>query len=268
MLIVGERINTSRKAIRKAVAERDKDTILAEANNQVDAGADFIDVNAGASDAGRESEDLSWLIDVVQESLPQVPICIDSSIPASLASVINRVHQDPLINSITGEQSVFEAVSHIIQGRECHIVALCIDDKGIPKTADQVIENAARLITDIERLGVKRDRIYVDPVIQAVCTNTKAALIALEAMAAIKREFEGVHVICGLSNVSFGLPRRHLINRTFLSLAMKAGLDAAIIDPLDRALMGALRAAAVLLDQDPWCQDYTRAFREGSLDAK
>lgn len=266
MLIVGERINTSRKQMKEAVTERDREAILSEARNQMDSGAGFIDVHAASSQRGRESDDLTWILDILQDGLPEIRVCIDTTDPETLAEALKRVRQDPLINSITGERSCFEAMAPLLRGRGCSVVALCIDDRGIPNSAEQVLENAATLVNGLENLGVPRDRIYVDPVIQAVSTNTGAALVALEAMETIRRKLEGVHLICGLSNVSFGLPRRHLLNRTFLALAMKAGLDAAIVDPLDRKLMSTLRATAVLLDQDPYCQAYTRAHRTHQLE--
>jgi len=265
MLIVGERLNTSRKQIKEAVSARDRESILSEVRSQVDAGAGFVDIHAASSEKGRESDDLNWILDLIQEEVPQARICIDTTDPETLASAMERVGHAPLINSITGERSGFEAMAPLVQNRECHIVALCIDDKGVPGDTKQVVENAASLVSGLEGLGVPRDRIYVDPVIQAVSANTQAALIALEAMETIRQEIEGVHLICGLSNVSFGLPRRHLLNRTFLSLAMKAGLDAAIVDPLDRKLMSTLRATDVLLNQDPYCQKYTKAHREQQL---
>jgi len=109
-------------------------------------------------------------------------------------------------------------------------------------------------------------RMNVDSVIQAVSTNAHAGiLVLLDAIDEIRRELEGVNIISGLSNVSFGLPSRSLVNRGFLTLAMKSGLNAAILDPSDKKFMSALAAARVLLNQDPWCQAYTRAFREGRL---
>lgn len=265
MLIIGERINTSRKPVNEAVENRNSEIIQADVASQIDAGAALIDVNAG-SRRNSEVEDLCWLIEVIQDALPQVRLCIDSPYPDSIKAVMGEIKHPPMLNAVSGERSRFEAMAPIIQGRECDIVALCTDDRGIPKSAEQTLENAARLISDLENLGLKRERIYVDPVIQALSTNTKAALMVLETIQHIRREFEGVHVICGLSNISFGLPQRPLVNRAFLTLAMKAGLHAAILDPLDKKLMGALRATAVLLDQDPWCQDFTRAFREGKLE--
>ena len=265
MLIIGERINTSRKPVNKAVAGRDSAYIQADVRSQIDSGADLIDVNAG-SRRNSEVDDLLWLIEVIQKALPQVRLCIDSPTPDSLKAVLDQVAHPPMLNSTTMETSRFEAMAPIIQFRECDIVALCIDGRGIPKSAGQALENAVRLVSDLERLGVKRERIYLDPVIQAVSANTNAALMVLETIDRIRRELEGTNVICGLSNISFGLPKRSLMNRAFLTLAMKAGLNAAIADPLDKKLMGTLRATTILLDQDPWCQAYTAAFREGKLE--
>jgi cobalamin-dependent methionine synthase I len=266
MLIVGERINTSRHPINEAVDRRDAAAIQMEVRLQMDGGADLIDVNAG-SRRDSEVDDLLWLIEVIQGGFPEVRLCIDSPNPNSMKRVLDRVRLPPMLNSTTGERSRLEAMTPVIQKRSCDIVALCIDDQGIPKTEAQTVENAVRLISQLEDLGVDRQRIYLDPVIQAVSTNTRAGMMALEAIDGIRRELDGVHIISGLSNISFGLPRRPLVNRAFLTLAVKAGLTAAILDPSDRGLMSALKAVQVLLGQDAWCQAYTRAFREGRLEA-
>lgn len=266
MLIIGERINTTRKAVDEAVGNRDARYIQADVTSQVASGADLIDVNAG-SRRNSEVDDLLWLIEVIQDALPEVRLCIDSPKPDTLRAVLDRVKHPPMLNSTTAERSRFEGMAPVIELRGCDIVALCLDDRGVPKSAEQALENAGRLVSDLESLGVGRERIYVDPVIQTVSTNQNAALMVLETIERIRRELEGVNVICGLSNISFGLPKRPLVNRAFLTLAMKAGINAAIVDPLDNWLMGTLRATAVLLGQDPWCQAYTRAFREGRLEA-
>ncbi len=266
MLIVGERINTSRKPVDKAVANRDADYIKSDVRSQVESGADLIDVNAG-SRRNSEVADLSWLIEIIQKDLPQVRLCLDSSNPGSLKAVLEQVENPPLLNSTTAEGARFEAMAPVIQMRDCEIVALCIDERGIPKSAEQTLENAGRLVADLKSLGIEGKRIYLDPVIQAVSANTNAALMILEVIERLRRELPEVNVICGLSNISFGLPERSLVNRTFLPLAMKSGLNAAIVDPLDKKLMGTLRATEVLLGQDPWCQVYTKTFRAGGLKA-
>jgi len=176
MLIIGERINTSRKLINESVANRDAAYIQEDVRSQIDSGADLINVNAG-SRRNSEVEDLFWLIEVIQKSLPQVRLCIDSPNQESMKAVLDQVEHPPMLNSITGERSRFEAMAPIIQFRECDIVALCIDDRGIPKSADQALENAVRLVSDLERLGVKRERIYLDPVVQAVSASQTEVLL-------------------------------------------------------------------------------------------
>jgi cobalamin-dependent methionine synthase I len=266
MLIIGERINTSRKPVNEAVANRDAAYIKTDVMSQLDSGADLIDVNAG-SRRNTEVDDLCWLIETIQNALPDVRLCIDSPNPDSLKAVLDKVEHPPMLNSTTGESARFRAMGPVIQMRECDIVALCIDDRGIPRSAAQTMENGARLVLDLESLGVKRERIYLDPVVHTVSTSPNAALMALETIVRVRRELDGVNIICGLSNISFGLPRRPLVNSAFLTLAMKAGMNAAILDPLDKKLMGTLRATAILLGQDRWCQAYTRAFREGRLES-
>ena len=253
MLIVGERISTSRKRIDAAAANRDAQTIQEEVGAQIKAGADLIDINAG-SRLNSEANDLLWLIDVIQAAFSRVRLCIDSPNPESMKVVLNRVINVPMLNSITAERSRFEVMAPFIQIRECDVVALCVDDRGLPQSSDHAVENSFRLVSKLQSLGVARERIYLDPVIQAVSTHTNAALKVLETIERIHNALEGVNIICGLSNISFGLPVRPLINRAFLSLAMKAGLNAAILDPLDSVLMGTLRATHVLLDQDLRCQ--------------
>ena len=264
MLIVGERINTSRKAVNEAVGNRDVAYIQADVKAQVEAGADIIDVNAGSRSAS-ELDDLRWLIDVIEEAVP-ARLSLDSSNPEVLAAVVNKVRDVPMLNSTTAEKARFEKMAPVIKERECDVVALCIGERGIPKTADQVLENATKLVHDLEAIGVKRERIHLDPLVQAVSVDSKAALIFLDAIERINRELPGVKTVCGLSNVSFSLPKRPLINRTFLTLAMKAGLQGALIDPLDKKLMATLRATVVLIGQDPFCRNYLKAFRAGKLE--
>jgi 5-methyltetrahydrofolate--homocysteine methyltransferase len=264
MLIVGERINTSRKAVNEAVEKRDAAYIQADVKAQVEAGADIIDVNAGSRSAS-ELEDLRWLISVIEEAVP-ARLSLDSSTPDALAAVVNTVRDMPMLNSTTAETARFDKMASVITKRECDVVALCIDDRGVPKTSDQILENAAKLVTRLEAIGVKRERIHLDPLVQAVSVDNKAALVFLEAIERINREIPGVKTVCGLSNVSFSLPKRPLVNRTFLALAMRAGLQGALIDPLDKKLMATLRATMVLLGQDSFCRTYLKAFRAGRLE--
>jgi len=152
-----------------------------------------------------------------------------------------------------------------LKGKDCNIVALCMDDSGMPKSTQDVIDRAGRLVKDLEGIGVKREAIYIDPLIQPISTDGTKGLMAMDAVRGIMGKFPGVHTICGLSNISFGLPQRKIINRTFLTLLMCAGLDAAIIDPLDDTIMAVLKTTEMLMGNDEYCANYLKGVRAGQI---
>jgi len=263
--IVGERINTSRKKIQEAVAARDAQYIQEEARKQQEAGASFIDVNAGTF-VGEEREHLEWLVRVVQEVVT-VPLCLDSPDPRVLEAAYGLLKEPPMVNSISLEQERFETMIPFLRGRECCIVALCMDDSGMPKSALDIIERAEKLVAALEGIGMTRNRIYVDFLVQPISTDTSNGLMAMAAVGGINQAVPGVHTICGLSNISFGLPQRRIINRTFLALIRAAGLDTAILDPLDRELMSVVKTAEMLLGHDEYCTSYLKGVRAGIIQA-
>jgi len=263
MLIVAERINASRKAIRAALEQTDTAAIQAEATAQARAGAHYIDLNGGTF-PGREPELLCWLVDTVQQVTDR-PLCLDSSDPAALAAALPRVKQaTPLINSITLERDRFERVLPLAREFRGKVVALC-QGEGMATTAQQKIDTACRLIDRLNAADIALADIYVDPLVFPVATDSASGRAALEAIGEIMRRYPGVHTICGLTNVSHGLPARKLVNRAFLVSAMTAGLDAAILDPTDRELMAALMAAEAVLGRDEYCLGLLKAFRAGKL---
>jgi cobalamin-dependent methionine synthase I len=264
MKIIGEKINGTRKAVAKAIAERDADFIQNLAKRQVDAGAHWLDINAGTLPAS-EAQDLTWLIHLVQ-AVVDVPLCLDSANPQALQAVMQEVDKTPMINSISGEQSRLSGILPIVAENGCEVIALCMDDNGIPATAEDRLAVARKIIMETRRLGIPDDRVYIDPLVLTISTNNKAGLTTMDTMHAIHAEFPEAHISCGLSNVSFGLPIRALINRTFLVLALANGMDTAIIDPNDRELQAALRAADMLLGNDKHCHNYMHAFRSGLLE--
>lgn len=263
MLIVGERINASRKAIREALSRLDKSAIQAEARAQAEAGAHFIDINGGTF-PGREAELLCWLADVVQEVTDR-PLCLDSSDPAALRAALPRVRgRDVMVNSVTLERGRCEQVVPLVVEHGAKVVALC-QGEGLASTTAQKVDTAARLVERLTGAGIAPDRIYIDPLVFPVATDSEAGSAALGAIAGIMGRFPGVHTVCGLSNVSHGLPARKLVNRAFLVSAMAAGLDAAILDPLDRELMGLLVAQETVLGRDEYCMNFLTAYRQGKL---
>jgi cobalamin-dependent methionine synthase I len=264
LIIVGERINSSRKAITPALNARDQRLIGQEALNQVSAGALYIDVNCGTM-VDEEPECLEWLVKTVQEATGGGLCSLDSPNPVALERAL-KVHQGkPLINSITGEQERLTAILPLVRDYKTAIVALAMDDQGMPETAAERFGIAADLINRLSKAGVAMDDIYLDPMVRPVSTGGHYGRVVFETIQRLHQEFPGIHTICGLSNISYGLPARRLINHTFLIMAMMAGLDAAILDPLDQRLMSLLQAAEVLLERDDYAMNYITAFRENKL---
>ena len=263
MIIIGERINTSRGLMEPAVRERNADFIKEEAKRQQEAGADYIDLNCGTL-VEKEVESLVWLVQTVQEEA-EIPICLDSPNPEAIAAALAVCKGKPLVNSITLEEKRFSALLPLLKEYEASVVALTMDDQGLPETIDDRLRLAEGLITNLTGAGVRIEDIYLDPLVRPVSTDPQNALLLIETIRIFREKWPEVHIICGLSNISYGFPLRKFINQAFLVLALQAGLDAAILDPLDQNLMGLLYATQVLLAKDEFGMNYIRAYREGKI---
>ncbi len=263
--VIGERINTSRKLVQAAVAERNADYIIDDVKKQQDAGADYIDVNAGAR-IGHETEDMKWLLDTIQP-IATVPLTLDSPDPAVLEMAFKMVEKTPMINSISLEKDRFDAMMPFLDGKECKIIALCMDDNGMPASSDDIFGRAKTLVEELNKIGIPTSSIYVDPLVQPISTDSLKGVMVLDAVRAIKGEFPDVHISGGLSNISYGLPQRKIINRTFVTLMMDAGMDSAIIDPLDKKIMATIRTADMLLSHDDYCMNYLKGVRSGAIES-
>jgi len=265
MLIVGERINSSRKRIRKAIEQRDAAFIQKEARNQFEAGATHIDVNAGTSVSG-EVDDLAWLVTTVQEAV-DAPLCIDSPNPAAQAAALKLHRGQALVNSITAEKERADALLPLVKKHDAIVVGLTMGTGGIPTSKEERMEAAAKIVSLARAAGIDQSRIHFDPAVSAVSTDQKAALDVAATVAELMAAYPGAHTICGLSNISFGLPQRNILNRTYLALLMARGLDGVIMDPTEKHMMSTLLAAKVLLARDEFCMDYITAERGGRLAA-
>jgi cobalamin-dependent methionine synthase I len=265
MKIIGEKINGTRKGVARAIAERDADFIKDLAQKQAEAGSTWLDVNAGTH-PDKEPDDLIWLIENIQ-AVVDTPLALDSANPKALQIAIQTVNKTPMINSISGEPERLANILPIVAEHGCEVIALCMDDKGIPQTSEQRLNVIRKVFEATRQAGVPDEKVYVDPLVMTIATNTQAGGIILGTMRAIKAEFPMAHISTGLSNVSYGLPVRALINRTFMVLALAAGMDTAIIDPNDKEIKAALIAAELLLGNDQHCLKYTRAYRAGLLEA-
>ncbi len=263
--VIGERINTSRKLVQAAVADRDSDYIIDDVKKQQAAGANFIDVNAGAR-IGHEEEDMRWLLDTIQP-VCEIPLALDSPDPAILEMAFAMVEKTPLVNSISLEKERFDAMMPFLSGRECKVIALCMDDAGMPGSSDDILGRARKLVFELNGIGIATSNIYVDPLVQPISTDSNKGVMVLDAVRAIKAEFPEVHITGGLSNISYGLPQRKVINRTFVALMMDAGMDSAIIDPLDKKIMATIRTADMLLGHDQFCMQYLQGVRSGAIES-
>ena len=268
MLIVGEKLNSSIKRVAEAIEARDTAVIQDLARRQAEAGADYLDANA-AIRVSQELDDLAWLIETIR-AVTDRPLCIDSPNPAAIARGLELLRSSghpgrPLINSITAEPERLQGILPLAGQYHCPVVALTSDEQGIPTTVEDRLRIAGRIVAEAEKYGVPREDLYFDPLVLPVSTDVRNAVLFMEALSAIKAEYPGVKTISGLSNVSYGLPKRKIINRAFLIMAMHAGMDAAILDPLDADLMGLLKAGEMLLGRDEFCMNYLMAYRSGML---
>lgn len=263
MIIIGELINSTRKAIKKAIDEQDVAYIQDLAMKQEQAGADFIDVNAGAY-VHDEAKHLIWLVEKVQE-VAQKPLALDSPDPKALEAAL-KVHKGvPMINSISLEKERYNVIVPLVKESGAHVVALCMSDEGMPETADDRLLVAEKLLADLDKDGIDLTKVFLDPLIKPVSVNGEYGPQALEAIEKIHNLKSGAHITSGLSNISFGLPQRAILNQAFIVLAMGRGMDSAIIDPLDKKKMSLVKAAEVILNLDPYAMNYLKASRADML---
>lgn len=259
MLIVGELINASRKAIGTAIEQQDQDAIKRIASDQAEAGADYIDVNAGVF-VGKEPEYLEWLVKTVQSAIDK-PCCIDSPDPKAIENALAVHKGTAMINSISLEKDRYNTLMPLIAGTNLKVVALCMSDDGMPETTEDRMKIADKLVNGLLQNNIPVENIYVDPLVQPVSTNKTFGVEFLNAIEQIVTSFRGIHTVCGLSNISYGLPERKFLNQTFMSMAIAKGLDGAIMNPLDKKMMANIVAAEALAGRDEYCMAYLQAYR-------
>ena len=263
MIIIGEKINGTRKVINEAILAKDQGYIERIAVEQAEAGADYLDVNAGTN-PDRETDDMIWLLEIVQR-VTELPVCIDSSSTQTLKAALEHVKKLPMVNSINADPHRLENFLPIISEKGCPVIALALDESksGMPKSTDERLENISRIFGATRAAGISDDQLYVDPLIMSVSTDNTACVEALACIQAIRQQYPQAHITGGLSNISFGLPKRELVNRTFLTLAISAGMDSAICDPVNTAFIESLKATNMLLGRDRFCRAYTVAAKGG-----
>jgi 5-methyltetrahydrofolate--homocysteine methyltransferase len=256
--VIGERINpTGKKLLKEALKAKDFSYLENEAIKQVKAGAEILDINVGLPDINEYEMMLAAIRRV--SSVVNVPLQIDSADPKVIEAAVRYYNGKPIINSVNGKKESMEKVFPIVKKYGTCVIALTLDEKGLPKNTDERLAIAKRIIRTAESYGIDRERIIVDCLTLTVSAQQDAGRDTLDAIRLIKKEF-GVKTTLGVSNVSFGLPERKLLNRTFLAMALEAGLDAPITDPLVSEYMDTIHAFEALSGKDKESNDYIRYY--------
>ncbi|MDR0813934.1 MAG: dihydropteroate synthase [Oscillospiraceae bacterium] len=267
MIIIAEKLNGSIPSCAKAIAEHDEAYIKDIAKKQADSGATFIDVCASVKDG--ELETLKWMIDLVQ-SVTDTPISVDSPDAQVCVDALKFCNKPGLLNSVSGEGNKIDVAFPIIADTKWQVMALLCDDTGIPKSAADRIRVFDAIMAKAAEYGIKDSRIHIDPLIEMLCTTDEGEGISmvLEVMRHIKSTHPQVHISGAISNISFNLPVRKIVNQAFAVLAINAGMDSAVMDPLSQDLRGVIYAAEAMIGLDDFCAEYTSAYRDGIFGQK
>ncbi len=265
MIVIGEKINATRKSIAEALENRDADTIIATAKSQADAGADYLDVNGGDPHAGKEAENIAWLIELVQSNT-DLPVAVDTADADAARQGLELADKKPILNSISLESERLKPLLPVAREHECMVIALLMSDDGPPKAVDDRLASTEQLIGKLTDAGKEVGEILVDPCLFPAASDPDSVRKCLDAVAAIRDKWPEVHISLGFSNVSHGLPKRHNVNLAFLAQAIFMGADAGIVDPTSPGTMATIYAAEALAGRDEFCMNYVTAAREGKLD--
>ena len=259
MIIIGEKLNGSIPAVAKAIAEKDEAFIRERAKLQAEAGATFLDVCASVEEAV-EVETLVWMICQIQ-GVTDVPICIDSPSAQTCVRAMPFCRKPGLINSVSLEGNKIDTIFPVIADTEWQCVALLCDSDGIPDSVEKRMDVFHGIMAKAKEYGIAPSRLHIDPLVVTLSTDQTALLVFAECCRRIKAEYPDIHITSGLSNISYGLPTRKNINYAFMTLAMEAGMDSAIVDPTNQQMLGIIYATNALLGRDEFCLEYINNCR-------
>jgi len=264
MIIIGEKINATRKSIAAALEARDTGRIIKTAVEQVEAGADYLDVNGGDPRAGREVQNMVWLMEIVQSNT-DVPVAVDSADPEAVRTGLSMAKGKCVLNSISLESHRLEPMLPMVAEHECMVIALLMSDEGTPCGVDDRLKRTEALIDKLTAAGKTPDEIIVDPCFLPISADPASGRGVIDAIAGIHRRWPDVHVGGGCSNISFGLPKRKYVNFALLTQAIYHGMDVGIIDPCMPGILAAIYAAEAVAGKDEFCMNYVTAERKGRL---
>ena len=259
MYIIGEKINGFVPRTGKALEERDAEYIKEIAVKQSEAGSAYLDCCPAINEGAEEL--MHWMVDTIQ-SVSDTPICLDSPDPELLIKAMDWCDRPGLINSASLAAGKIDQIFPVIADTKWACVVMLDDDNGIPSSAEGRIEVFKKVMEKCKEYNIAPSRIFVDPLVETLGTNPESLLTFVEVCRAVKEIEPTVHITSGLSNISFGLPVRKMINIPFMVLAMNAGMDSAIVDPLNRDMMGVIYGTSALLGEDEFCGEYLEAYRD------
>jgi len=260
LVIIGERINpTGRKKLAKALEDGNLKLVQEEASKQVQEGAHVLDVNVGISGAD-EPKLLQEAILAVRE-VTDVPLCIDSALPAALEAGLRVCEGKALVNSVNGEVRKLKEVLPLVKHYGAAVIGLTMDDDGIPKDAQKRLQIARKIVEEAEKMGIPAEDVIIDPLAMAISTDQAAGLETLKTLELIRNEL-GVNQTMGASNISFGLPERHSINGIFLAMAAVHGVTCPILDPTVWEIRRSVLITDLLLAKDNYCMNFISVYRE------
>jgi 5-methyltetrahydrofolate--homocysteine methyltransferase len=263
VLIIGELLNSTRKAVKEALQAKDEATIRRLAREQVEAGADILDINTATS-MEKEIDDMKWVIGLIHDEVGEVRLAIDTPKPEAMAAGLEFCRARPVINSINNDPRLQQGLIPLVKEYDADIIGLTMGGKtGMPNTVGERLQEVEQLINTLEEAGVSLHRLFIDPLVMSIGSNPDQARVVINTIREIKRRYgsRGVKTTTGLSNVSFGLPNRSLLNQAFLAMLLEAGLDMAVINPKDEEMKNILRASEALLGIDAHCLQYIRYVR-------
>ena len=262
MIIIAEKINGSIPSMSKAIAEHNEEWILdvARKQDEVLSDQDFIDCCSSVDE--NEVETMEWMINLIQ-SVSDKKIAVDSPNPQVCLDCMKFCKRPGMINSVSGEGNKVDLVFPVIADTKWDVMALLCDDTGIPKTAADRIRVLNNIMAKAKQYGIAESRIHIDPLIEMLCTSEDGIAMVLEVMDYIKEHYPQAHISGAVSNISFNLPYRKIINQAFTVVCIQHGMDSGIFDPLNRDLRGSIYAAEALSGEDYMCMEYIGAFREG-----
>lgn len=263
MIIIGEKINGSIPIVGEAIERRDSEFIKNRARIQAEAGATYIDCCASVGE-DIEADIMRWMIDCIQD-VTDLPISVDSPSADILLETYTHCKRPGIINSISMEGDKADKIFREVADSEWQIICLLSDDTGIPRTAADRLRVFDNIIAKAKEYGIRPERLHIDPLVEMLCTSEDGISMNIEVISTIRRQYPDIHITAAVSNISFNLPVRKLVNLGFTVLAMNAGLDSAILDPANREMLGLIYATEALLGMDDYCMEYISAYRDGLI---